>query len=384
MKCSRHVLAVGLVTAVLFCFVIKVHAADQGKTFTIGAEYPLSGHAAIYGNWMLEGAMCAVKEANEKGWNLKLIAEDDAGETTKALSAFNKLARVDKVPFILSGFSTVVMATSPIAARNKIVILNTSASSPDLEKAGPYTFSDLPNLTQEIKVLAQYVKTNMPNVKKVATFVTNDVFGIGAREAVIADFGHMGIKVVGGEFMPFQASSYKTQLAKLNALGADAIYMASYGKQDMILAFKQAKELNMKTQWLGFEGMATPGVWEQSEGGNEGAVFTQPPFDPQSDNPITKDFVKRYKEKTGKMPELYAANAYDAVNLFLAAAQALSEKHMAVNGENIRKFLLEKRKFNTATGQLIFQDNGTCIKPVAIRKVEKGKFVTLTVLSPKQ
>ncbi len=142
----------------------------------------------------------------------------------------------------------------------------------------------------------------------------------------------------------------------------------------------KAKELGIETQWLGFQGMATPGVWEESNGGNEGAIFTQPPFDPQSDNSITKEFVTRYQKKVGKLPELYAANGYDAVFLFKNAVDYINKKKMALSGENIRKAFLDVKTFNTSSGTLIFQDNGTCIKPIAIRKVVKGKFEDITIL----
>jgi branched-chain amino acid transport system substrate-binding protein len=313
---------------------------------------------------------------------IELILEDNAGDTAKAVNAFNKLARIDKVPCVISAVSKVIMGTAPIANRNQVVILNVAGVSPEMVKAGPYVFHVVPNLTAEIKALARYVKTSMPQVKTLATFVINDVFGLGSRDAVISEFGALGIKIVGGEFMEYNATTFKSQLTKLKAMEPDAIYMAHYGKEEIILAFKQAKELGINTQWLGFAGMTATGVWEESNGGNEGTIFTQPLFDTESNNPITQAFIARYKKNIGKIPEVNAAMGYDAILVFKGAIDQINKEKKAVTGENIREALLKIRKFNTSTGDLIFQDNGGCSKPIAIRKVVKGKFETIVTLAP--
>ncbi len=365
-------------------FFFQTGFAAEPKNYKVGANFPLTGHVAIYSTWTVNGAQCAADEFNEKGdIKIELIAEDNSADTAKGVSAFNKLARMDKTPCVLSAVSKIIMATAPIAERNNVAIFNVGAISPDLLKAGPSVVHVIPLITYEIKALARYTKEKLPQVKTVATFVTNDVFGLGARDALISEFQAQGIKYVGGEFIELSAPSYKTQLAKLKALNPDAIYTATYGKEDMILAFKQAKELGINTQWMGYQTMAAPGIWEGSNGGNEGAVFTQAPFDSASDNPVTQAFVSRYKKKYGQVPELYAAIGYDAVLLFKRAVELINKNNMALNGQNIRKALLEIRKFETSTGTLIFEDNGTCIKPVAIRKVVQGKFENIVIVPPK-
>jgi len=357
--------------------------AGEPAIYKIGANYPVTGPTAAYQTWTTNGILCAIEQINEKGeTKIELILEDNGGETAKGVNAFNKLVRMDKVPCVLTGVSTIIMGTAPIANRNQVVILNTTAVSPEISKAGPYVFSVLPNLTGEIKALARYVKGNMPQVKTLATFVTNDVFGLGARDAVNSEFGGLGITIVGGEFMEYQATSFKSQLAKLKAMNPDAIYMAHYGKEGIVMAFKQAKELAINTQWLGFQGMTAPGVWEESNGGNEGTVFTQPPFDAESNNPITQELAARYKKKTGNVPDTYSAIAYDAVFIFKQAVDYINNRKLPMTGENIRTALLGIRKFNTSTGPLIFKDDGTCTKLVAIRKVVKGKLETIVILPP--
>jgi ABC-type branched-subunit amino acid transport system substrate-binding protein len=358
--------------------------AKGPETYKVGAVMPLSGHAAFYGKWGQTGAIIATEEINEKGGinnvNVQVIYEDNVAQTTKSVNACNKLVRMDKVQYLFSGITKVIMAMAPIVNRNKVVLINATAQSPDLVKAGPYVLHIMANVGYEVKVFTRYMKETMPHIKTLATFVVKDEFGISLREALIEECKAVGIGYAGGEFMDFQAPTYKTQLAKLKALKPDAIYLASYGKQDMVLAFKQAQELGIEAQWLGFQGMATPGLWEETNGANEGAVFTQPLFDPKSDNLITKEYVARYKKKTGKMPELYGAQCYDAVHLFRHAVNYLNKKNLDYNGENLRNALLNIGKFKLSTGDLIFQSDGTCVKPVAIRKVVKGKFEDITVV----
>lgn len=78
---------------------------------------------------------------SEPNRKIKVIYEDSLSEPQKAVSAFNKLIEIDKVPVVIGHvLSSEVLACAPIANQRKVLILNTSAGTEDLRKAGNYIF----------------------------------------------------------------------------------------------------------------------------------------------------------------------------------------------------------------------------------------------------
>ena len=123
---------------------------NEENIIKIGAIVPLTGPFASYGEPVKNGMLLAVDEINNnggvKGKKIKLIIEDDAGNPTTAVNAFEKLAGTDKVPMILGPLSSgCSMATAPVAEKNKVVQLSTLAGIPDLSKAGDYIFRIYPS-----------------------------------------------------------------------------------------------------------------------------------------------------------------------------------------------------------------------------------------------
>ncbi len=76
---------------------------------------------------------------------VKLVIEDAQADPRKSVDAFKKLTEIDKIAACITATSGVTLAIKPIANQNKIVLMNASAISTEIEDTPDYTFSVIPN-----------------------------------------------------------------------------------------------------------------------------------------------------------------------------------------------------------------------------------------------
>jgi branched-chain amino acid transport system substrate-binding protein len=111
-------------------------------------------------------------------------------------------------------------------------------------------------------------------------------------------------------------------------------------------------------QFLELAGEAAEGV--------EAAVWTNPPMD----DPGWLAFDKRYRERFGAAPDLFAAYAYDATRLVVATIRS-----EGLNRARIRDALTAIREYRGVTGTMIFDATSNNVTPVATMRVRGGRLV---------
>jgi branched-chain amino acid transport system substrate-binding protein len=134
---------------------------------------------------------------------------------------------------------------------------------------------------------------------------------------------------------------------------------------------KQARELNIKTQFLGSAPMENPEIITIAGGASEGAIYPHH-FDPDSPDPKVKKFEDEYRIRYGKQVEGYAALAYDGLYVIAYVIRSAGENRNA-----IKDSLYEVKNFPGVTGYTSFDDHGDVVKPIVIRMIKNGLFVTI-------
>ena len=113
--------------------------AGAADPYTIGFVNHLTGDMGPYGQSLKKGVELAVDQINAgggiQGHPLKVIFEDDRGQAADAITAFTKLAEVDKVPVVLgSASSTVTLAICAKAQESKVVLISSVSTAPILKE----------------------------------------------------------------------------------------------------------------------------------------------------------------------------------------------------------------------------------------------------------
>ena len=100
-------------------------------TIKVGAIGPLTGDYAIYGSAVANGIQVAIDEINAMGGlQFELLSEDDQGDPTMAVNAYN--VEMEKGMQILLGTTTsgACAAVADVANEERVFALTPSASNP--------------------------------------------------------------------------------------------------------------------------------------------------------------------------------------------------------------------------------------------------------------
>ena len=183
MKRSQFFLSGLFVFSVFFTFSIaELNAAK--KIVKIGFMAPLTGGAASYGLSIKKGVDLANKETGSK---LQIVYEDSRCSGKDAVNAINKLVSIDKVSAIVCEVcSGATLAAAPIAERNKVVMISSSSTSPNITNAGVYIFRTVPSDALQGDFGAKYVFSK--GHRKLAILYSNEEYGMGFTKVLSESF----------------------------------------------------------------------------------------------------------------------------------------------------------------------------------------------------
>ena len=369
-------------------------AAKPAKpaVYKVGHMVPLTGTSADLGQDFRRTAELALEDINKaggvNGTPLEIVTEDHQGEPQQGVTAFRKLADVDKVPFILSAWSVIVMATAPIADDKKVVLMNNAANAESIRGAGKFVVSSYPLSGYEMTVLARYLNKEM-GIKKPASIYANTDAGKWNSEAFCEEFKRLGSPCVTREAFEANAVDYAPQLLKIKSLAPEILHMAPTNTSQFPQIVKQMGDLGLAptikpVSYVGFELLS---MFDVAGAAADKAVYSS--VAPPDDLPEVQDFVKRFKAKFNKDVTGLGWNVYVYDSFFLVKEllEYMESKGYTYTGENVLKAIYEKKTFASTklTGATEFSADGTVYKPVTIKRVNvpAKKFEWISLVRPK-
>ena len=136
---------------------------------------------------------------------------------------------------------------------------------------------------------------------------------------------------------------------------------------------KQARELGLGFRILGQNTLSAPSYRKIAGPASNGAVFSANYLPGVVKTKTALNFIKVWKSKYGREPEVYAAHGYDALAVILEAIKMGSSKPA-----EIQKNLLKIKNFDGVSGTIKkFTSDGDVEKDVVVVKIENGKLVPL-------
>lgn len=361
------------VSVSLLFFVLAGCEKRTTEPIKVGALLPMTGSGSVYGTYAHNGIDIAVDEVNKQGGvngtPLQVVYEDSQSQASTGVNAYQKLVAVDHVPAVLTEFSPVVMACGPIASRTRTVLLNAGAQNPLIRKLGPYVFSAIPDANEEAVTMARFAYRKL-GLRNIATFAISTDTGVASTQVFTAEFQRLGGRIAASDEHPQGTTDVRAKLTKLAATHPDAIYMVSLARESGVI-LAQASQLGIKTQWLSYTSFQSPDVVKVAGAGAEGVLYTYPRFDPEHGGD-GKQFATKYRERYHTEPEVYAATFYDSMRL-LASSMNSGKDGPAIQAA------LKKAPFNGVAGTIDFRAGNWVTKPLEIRQVKGGAFVTYAV-----
>jgi len=356
--------------AIIAVFLVGGYMINGGftdRTMKIGVITGLTGKYAPYGEMMQRGAQIAIKDLNQQAGYEKfgLMVQDSQSDNNGALSAYRNMK--DSVAGFITGQSSVVLALAPLVNNDRVVLMNVTALSPEIRKAGDYVFSDVNDSTVEVSKMAEYMFEK--GLRKVAIVYENTDGGKGAAAVFREKFKALGGSIVDEETYNGRATDVKTQLAKIKSADPRGIYMASY-PEDAGMIVRQAKEIGLRTEWFAWN-IESAEITKIGGDAANGLTYTTTTFD-ITDGGKTEAFAKEFKDAFGVDPNIYAATAYDGIMLL---AQGIEKAPNA--GEKVKSYLYGVKDYEGISGRTSFDSDGSVLKTVGFKQIEDGRFIDI-------
>jgi branched-chain amino acid transport system substrate-binding protein len=356
-----------------------------GGKLLLGHVTSMTGDQATFGQSTDRGVRLAVNEQNAKGGVKGRIVEvktlDDQGRAEEAAVAATRLALQDRVTVLLGeNASSRSLAMAPIADTYGVPMVSPSSTNPRVTKDGdkvrPYVFRVCFIDPFQGAVMARFARETL-KLERFAVLrdVGND-YSVGLADSFVAKLRELGGTVVADESYKAGDQDFKAQLTSLKAKDPQAVYVPGY-YTDVALIARQARELGLAQPLLGGDGWDSAKLYEIGGRALDGSYFSNH-YSPEDPDPRIQDFVKRYKEVWGEVPDGLAAMGYDAARVAMDAIVRAGEP----TGAAIRDALAQTKAFPGVTGVITIDAEHNAVKPAVVLLVKNGGARYVTTVKP--
>jgi branched-chain amino acid transport system substrate-binding protein len=348
--------------------------AAPAQSIKIGVFGPLTGDAAAMGSSEKEAVELAVKEKNDaggiRGKKIEVIYGDDAGKPEEAVNVAKRLISRDEALITVGSISSPAsLAASQISRQSETAQIVVSGTAQRITTQGnKWVFrSPVPD-TKLVADLANFVHDKFPNLKKFAFLYVNDDFGRGGFEAFKAAGQKYGFEIVADERYTRGDIDFTAQLGRIKASPAQALVEWSRYTEGALIA-KQYVQTGMDLVRFGSDGVASPKYIELGGPAVDGVYFTTHfSVATGADIPAAKVFIEKYQKAYGRVPDAYAAEAYDAITLALLAVEKAGKEDRAAIRDALAGI-----SFESVRGPFKFDEKGDPLLLTHVVKIVGGK-----------
>ncbi|MDS1136931.1 ABC transporter substrate-binding protein [Nitratireductor indicus] len=343
--------------------ILALSASFAGQAFAepvkIGMITTLSGGGAGLGIDARDGFMLAIKQSGNK--DVEVVTEDDAQKPELAVQIADKMVQSDKVD-LLTGiiWSNLAMAVVPSVTAQDIIYLSVNAGPSALAGAGcsPNYFNVAYQNDNFHEAMGEAANKDY---KK--TFVMAPNYPAG-KDSLTGFKRYYKGELAGEVYTKLGQTDYAAEIAQIRASGADSVFFFLPG--GMGIAFtKQYAQSGVDLPLLGpafsFSQDVLPAIGDAALGVKNTASWS-----PDLDNETSKAFVESFEAEYGRLPSVYAAQAFDTANLILAASAKAS-----VKDKDAFRAALKAADFKSVRGKFSFNTNNHPIQDFYVREVVK-------------
>ncbi|MCO5156237.1 MAG: ABC transporter substrate-binding protein [Aquamicrobium sp.] len=337
----------------------------------VGLITTLSGGGAGLGIDARDGFLLALKNAGDAAAEIEVVTEDDGQKPELAVQIADKMVQSDQVD-ILTGiiWSNLAMAVVPGAVAQGKFYISVNAGPSAL--AGAQCHENYFNVAYQNdnfhEAMGQYANETY---KK--TFILAPNYPAGT-DSLTGFKRYYKNELAGEVYTQVGQTDYAAEIAQIRASGADSVFIFLPG--GMGIAFvKQYAQSGVDIPLIGpgfsFSQDVLPAIGDAALGVRNSASWAK-----DLDNDASKKFVETFQAEYGRLPSIYAAQAYDTGSLIVAAAAKAS-----VKDADAFRAALKEADFDSVRGKFSFNTNNHPIQDIYVREVVKeGDVLTNKII----
>ncbi len=324
-KISIVMLSICLVAVFSIATVSNSFAAKK-KEILIGAMYPMTGRAGLYGKDSVAAVEMAVDEINSKGgvagYKLNVLFTDSKVNPAYAVRIAKRYILEDKVNFIFGVVSSGVgLAVTQVSKKFKKIFIGTDHASTRLtvDNFQPYYFRVSNNTFQSMAAGALYLK-DLQKEKgwKTIAFIGPDyAYGHSQWDELQYNLKRFGVKykVVGVYWPKIYTPDYTSYITSIIKDKPDVLVAGFWGG-DTVAFIKQAIPYGLFKKMIYFHPDAGGNYELMSAMGNElplGLILSARHHNNWPKTKLNKEFVNKFHKLTGRYPSYAAEGAYAGI-----------------------------------------------------------------------
>jgi branched-chain amino acid transport system substrate-binding protein len=348
-------------------------AAAAEDVVKIGLSAPLTGDWAEYGNDFKRSVTMVIDRANRMGGvhgkRIELVISDSRGDPKESVLIAEKfVADPDIIAEIGDFSSSSCMAAAPIYEKANMTQLSPTSSHMGFTQKGQNMFRVVATQGYEGPYNARWAVKDLGK-KKLATIYINNDWGVDANKYFTLEARNLGAEIVAEEaFVPGE-KDFTAILTKLKRLKPDLIYLPTF-YADATAILNQAKRMRFKPVVMANSSLFSQKTIDLGGEAVEGIIIPANYFsaDPR---PAAREFTREYQALYGAIPNQFAALAYDAANLMIAALH----KAGIEDRSKVKDALVSLKGFQGATGSISYANSRDPEKELVRITIKNGEWV---------
>lgn len=353
----------------------------------VGVAVTLSGSVAALGVPIRDAAALAIEEKGQVlGHKVEVDAQDDGCQPEPSVNVARRFTS-DKlmVGVIGSMCSSGTIPASDVYDKAHMVMISPSSTAPNVTSRGlKNVFRTCWNDEIQGAGQARFALDEL-GAKKAVLVHDKSPYGQGLMEAFRKTFEAGGGRVAAFEAIDVGQTDFSALVTKIKQLGPDVVSFGGFIKEGAFLV-RQLREAGVKAAFMGADGIDADEFVQNAGPAAEGVYISN---GQALQGMAYQEFARKYKEKYGKEPGVFTAQAYDAANILLAAVEKVARNEPDGSlriGKKALRDAVAATSVEGATGSVKFKDNGDREQAgeVVIKQVRDGKRDNLVATIPPQ
>jgi branched-chain amino acid transport system substrate-binding protein len=361
-------------------------AAGAGEPIRIGAIFSVTGPASFLGEPERNTAKMLEEELNKGGGLLgrkvEIIVYDDESDTTKAVTAVDRLTKRDRVVAVVGpSTSGSTLAIVPKIEEAQVPLLSCAAAQKITDPVKRWVFKTPQSDTLAVRRIFQHARK--AGIAKVAILTASDAFGAAGRDELKALAPQAGMSVVADEVFGPKDTDMTAQLTRIKGTDPQALVVWGTNPGPAVIA-RNRVQLKIVVPLYMSHGVASKKFIELAGPENaEGILLPAsrlivegqlPANHPQK--PVLAAYIRDYEARFKQPISTFGGHAYDAVMLLAQAIRTAKSAEPAA----IRDALEKIRGFQGTAGTFSFSPEdhaGLTEEAFVMVRVTKGDWQML-------
>jgi len=369
---------------IIAIFLLSACGGAGGQTIKIGINAPITGDIPKVGEgtrfaaemWLEENGGVITVGGTE--YTVELVIEDNESKGESAAAVNTKLITQDEVLVIVGPQSSKqAVPAGGVANDLKTPMISPWSTNPNTTLDRPWVFRT-PFLDPfQGPVVAGFVTDEFGFTKAGVLYDIASDYPKGLAEFFQSGWEdlHGAGSVVAYESFTTGDTDFSAQLTNIIDAGAEFIFAPQY-YNEVALIVQQAHELGFTGPIVGSDSWGSAELMNLC-GEDCYGLFFSTHYAAEGATGATKEFIDKYNEKYGYVPDDVGALTWDAMNIVKQAIQSCGEitGDLEADRECVRDAMAGIKEFPGITGNMTFDAQGDPSKCAVIVKIsDEGKF----------